>query len=191
MMIASSGNATIDRKTISGLNHITKHQLQIMSLIRLCFIYQCCIISHHAIHNQIWKRRYGFYLNKKRLSSLPWRPGRNYAVVLCKDFRGNLLVLFWTVYQSVKGPCEIMHFKISTAYGVWFLRYRPSNMKLATDSALVLVFKNFLWAVYNGCCAMPWWLFTSALCHAAVLTLSLYTKPYNVIYSICTLSYHI
>ena len=35
VMIALSGNATIGRKTISGLNHITSHQLQIMPLIRL------------------------------------------------------------------------------------------------------------------------------------------------------------
>ena len=69
-------------------------------------------------------------------------------MVLCNDFRGNLLLLFWTMCQAVKGPCDIKYFKISTAYDVWFSRYRPSNMKLATDSALVLLFINFLWAVY-------------------------------------------
>ena len=61
---------------------------------------------------------------------------------------GNLLVLFWTMCQSVKGPCDINYFKILTAYDVGFSRYRPSNLKLATDSALVLVFINFLGAVY-------------------------------------------
>ena len=48
----------------------------------------------------------------------------------------------------VQGPCDIKYFKISTAYGVWFSRCRHPNMTLATDSALVLVFINFLWAVY-------------------------------------------
>ena len=36
------------------------------------------------------------------------RPGRNYALVLCNDFRGNLLVLFRTMCKSVKGPYKIM-----------------------------------------------------------------------------------
>ena len=119
-----------------------------MYLIGLFLTCQCCITSLHDIHNQIWQKIYGFYLNKKLWSSLPWRPGRNYAVVLCNDFMGNLLVLFWTKCQSVIGPCDIKYFKISTAYDVWFSRHRPSNMKLVTDSALVLVFINFLWAVY-------------------------------------------
>ena len=35
IMIIWSGNATIGSKTISVLNHITAHQLQIMSVIRL------------------------------------------------------------------------------------------------------------------------------------------------------------
>ena len=52
--------------------------------------------------------------------------------------------------QPVKGPCDIICSKISTAYDVLFSRYRPSNMKLATDVAMVLVFINFLWAVYSG-----------------------------------------
>ena len=95
-----------------------------------------------------FKKIYGFYLTKKFQSSLPWRLRWNYAVVLCNDFTGNLLVLFLTMSQSVKRPCDIIYFKISTAYDVWFSRYRLSKMKLATDSALVLVFINFLWAVY-------------------------------------------
>ena len=148
MMITWSGNATICWKNISGLNHITLLKLQIMSLIRLFLTCQCCMISHHDTHNQIWKKRYGFYLNKKLSNSLPSRPGLNHAVVLCNDFRGYLLVLFWTMCNSVKGPCDVKSVKISAAHDLWFSRYRPSNMKLATDSALVLVFINFLWAVY-------------------------------------------
>ena len=108
------------------------------------FICQCFMISHHDTHNQIWKQRYGFYLNKIFESSLPLRPGRNYAVVLCNDFRVDLLALFWTTCNFVKGACDIKSFNISTASDVWFLRYRPSNMMLATDT----VFINFLWAVY-------------------------------------------
>ena len=120
-----------------------------MPLIRLFLICQCCMFTHHDTHNQIWKKRYGFYTNKKLQSSLPVRPERNYTMTLCNDFRGNWLVLFWTMCNSVEGPCDIKSFKISTVYDIWFSRYRPSNMKLATHSALVLVFINFLWAVYG------------------------------------------
>ena len=119
-----------------------------MSLIRLFLICQCCKISHHNTHNNIWKKKYGFYLNKKLSSSLLLRPGRNYAIVLCNDSMANLLVLFWTMCNSVKGPCDVKLLKILTAYDVWFSRYQPSNMKLATDSAPVIVFISFLWAVY-------------------------------------------
>ena len=31
----------------------------------LIFIYHCCMISDNDIHNLIWKKRYGFYLNFK------------------------------------------------------------------------------------------------------------------------------
>ena len=89
-----------------------------------------------------------FTLTKKLSSSLPLRTGRNYAVVLCNDSRLNLLVLFWTMCNFVKGLCDIKSLKILTAYDVWFSRYQPTNMKLATDSVLVIVFINFLWAVY-------------------------------------------
>ena len=51
--------------------------------------------------------------------------------------------------SSVRGPCDIKSFKVSTAYDVLFSRYRPSNMMLAAASALVLVFINFSWAVYQ------------------------------------------
>ena len=91
--------------------------------------------------------KYGFYLNKKLLSTLPLRPGRNHAEVLCNDFMGNLLLLFSTMCNSVKEPCNIKSFNISTACDIWVSRYRPSNLMLATDSALALVFINFLWAV--------------------------------------------
>ena len=83
-----------------------------------------------------------------KVSSCPLRPGRNYVVVLCNDFMGNLLTLFCTMCNSVKIPCDIKSFKVSTAYDVWFSRYRHSNLMLATDSALVLVFINTLWALY-------------------------------------------
>ena len=147
VMITWSGNATIGRKTISGLNHIMWHQLQIMSSIRLMLICNCYMTSHYDTHNLIWQKKYGFYLNKKILSTLPLRPGRNHAEVLCDDFMGNLLVLFSTMCNSVKEPCNIKSFNISTAYDIWVSRYRPSNLMLATDSALALVFINFLWAV--------------------------------------------
>ena len=53
---------------------------------------------------------------------------------------------FWC---SLKGPCDTKSFKISTAYDVWFLRYRPSNLVITADFAMVLVFINLLWAVYG------------------------------------------
>ena len=69
-------------------------------------------------------------------------------MVLCTGFRGNLLAVVWIMCKSVKGSYDIKTWKISTAYDVWFSRYWPSNMELATDSVLVLVFINFLWAMY-------------------------------------------
>ena len=95
-----------------------------MSLIRLVLKCQCCMISHHNTHNKIWKKRYGFYLIKKLSSSLPLRPGRNYAVVLCNHSRVDLLVSFWTMCNSVRGPCDIESLKILKAYDVWFSRYQ-------------------------------------------------------------------
>ena len=59
---------------------------------------------------------------------------------------GNLFVLFWAMYDSVTRPRDIKSFNISTAYDVWFSRYRPYNLMLATGSALE--FKGVPWAVY-------------------------------------------
>ena len=42
--------------------------------------------------------------------------------------------------KSFKGSCDLKSFKISTAFDVWFSRYRPSNLLPVTVSALVLVF---------------------------------------------------
>ena len=100
VMITWSGNATISRKTISVINHLTYHQLQIMPFIRLVFICQCCMIIHHATHNQNWKKRYGFHPNKKPWSSPLLRPGRKYAVILCNDFG--------VIYPFYFVPCVIL-----------------------------------------------------------------------------------
>ena len=69
-------------------------------------------------------------------------------MVLRNEFIGNVLVLFWTMCNSVKGQCDIKTFQISTAYDVWFSRYRHSSLMVAPGSALVIVFINFLWTVY-------------------------------------------
>ena len=74
---------------------------------------------------------------------------RNYVMVLCNDFMGILFFLFWTIWCSFNRLCDVKSFKISTAYDVWFSRYRPSNLMITADFALVLVFRNFLWAVYD------------------------------------------
>ena len=55
---------------------------------------------------------------------------------------------FFTMCNSVKGPSHIQLLKIATAYDVWFSRYLPSNLILATDSALVHVFVIFFGAGY-------------------------------------------
>ena len=52
---------------------------------------------------------------------------------------GDLFFLFWTMNSSFKRPCDIKSGKFSTAYDVWFSRYRPSNLVLTTDSALAFV----------------------------------------------------
>ena len=57
--------------------------------------------------------------------------------------------IYWFVLKHVcKRLCDIKSSKISTAYDVWFSRYRPSNLMLAKETSPVLVFINFLWAVY-------------------------------------------
>ena len=68
------------------------------------------------------------------------------------------VMILWVICSFCFGPCvillkwfcDIKSFKISTAYDVWFSRYRPSNLMLATDtdSAQVLMFINVLWVVY-------------------------------------------
>ena len=81
------------------------------------------MISHHNTHSKIWKEIYGFYFNKELPISFPLRPGRNYAVVLCKNARVNLLFLFWTMCNSVNGPYDIKSLKILTAYEISAFQY--------------------------------------------------------------------
>ena len=114
----------------------------------LIFYNECCMICHHASHKRIWKKRYGSYLNKNFWNSLPSIPVRNYALVLRNNLMDIILFLFWTMLCSVTGPCDIKSFKISTAYDIWFLRYRRSNLMITADFALVVVFIKCLWAVY-------------------------------------------
>ena len=100
-------------------------------------------ICHHGTHSQIWTKRYGSYLNKRFQCSLPLRPERNYAVILCNIFTVILFGLILALCCSFEGPCDIKSLKISTAYDVRFSRYRPSNLIVTTDSQLAHVFKNF------------------------------------------------
>ena len=106
-------------------------------------------------YSQIWKikferkdmaftstRNFKVHFHWARDEILPWF----YVMILWVI----LLVLFWTMCDSVKGPCDIKLFQISTTYVFWFSRYRPFNLMLATDSTLVIVFINFLWEVYQG-----------------------------------------
>ena len=123
--------------------------MQIILLIRLLLVCQCCMICHHDTRRHIWKIRYGSYLNKKFLNSLPLVVVRNYVMELCNDVMDILSFLFWTMWCSFKGPCDVKSFKISTAYNVWFSRYRPLNLMITANFALVLVFIYFLWAVYE------------------------------------------
>ena len=81
----------------------------------------------------------------KRNYNVPFWLDRNYAMVLYKYFTRNLLFLLQIMRCSFKWPCDIKSFKISTAYDVWFSRYRPSSLMLTTVFALVLVLINFLW----------------------------------------------
>ena len=107
------------------------------------FLCHYCTISHPGNHNQIWKKTYGFELNTKLCSSLPLRPGRNYAVVLGKNFMGNLSFSYYAMSSSVRGPRDIKSIKISTAYDIWFSRYRHSNLMFPAESLLLLVFIIF------------------------------------------------
>ena len=110
------------------------------------FICHSYMICHHDTHNQIWKKIYGFYLDKKFWMSFSLRPGRNYAVSWCNNFMIILFFLYCTMCCSCKGSCDMKSVKIPTA-DVWFPRYLPWNFTLTMEFALVLVFINFLWAV--------------------------------------------
>ena len=67
------------------------------------------------------------------------------------------VIILWIFYSFNFGPSVVIlknyvikkSFKISTAYDIWFSTYRPSNLMITADCALVLVFINFLWAVYD------------------------------------------
>ena len=61
------------------------------------------------------KEKTWILLLQEILSSPSLRPGRNYDVVLCNDFRGNLLVLFRAICKFVKGPYGLKSCQISTA----------------------------------------------------------------------------
>ena len=41
-------------------------------------------------------------------------------MILCIDFGDNLLIVFWTICNSVKERCDIKSVKIFTAYDVWW-----------------------------------------------------------------------
>ena len=69
-------------------------------------------------------------------------PVRNCAMELCNDFIGTLFFIKRTMWCSFKGPCVIKSFKILTPYNIWFARYRPSDVLIPADFALVLVFIN-------------------------------------------------
>ena len=104
-MITWSWNADTMRKIISGQNHIMQRQSQIMLLIRLFLICQCCL-CHHGTHKHIWKKIYGSYLNKKFWNSLPLISVRNYTVVLCNDSMGNSFFFLWTLWCCLKRPYD-------------------------------------------------------------------------------------
>ena len=64
-------------------------------------------------------------------------------------FYGCFLFCFWKMWCHIKGLCDIKFFKMWTAYDVWLSRYRPSNLMITVDFALVLVIINFFGAVYS------------------------------------------
>ena len=87
-----------------------------------------------------------FCLNAKFYNSRLLRPGR--AVVSRNNFKGTSSFLFWNMRCSFKWSCNINSLNVSIAYNVSFPRYRPSNLMFTTDFAPMLVFENFLWAMY-------------------------------------------
>ena len=119
-----------------------------MLLIRLVLIGQCCMICNHDTHNPFERKYMALTLTRKFKIHFHWYRYEILALVLCNDFMSISFFLFWTAYCSFKGPCDMKSSKIATAYDVWLSRYRPSNLVITTDFALVLVFINFLWAVY-------------------------------------------
>ena len=144
------GIPVMAEKKTSALNHTMWHQLQIMLLIRLLSVCHCCMLRYHNIYNQIWKKRFGFFLNMKC------------SYILAIDTRTksghSIMYLFlWVFHPFYFGPRvallnDRVKFKKSTTYNVWFSRNRSSSFIFTPDFALVLVFVNFLWVVYNNFC---------------------------------------
>ena len=122
-----SVNADISRKTISEQNHIVYHQLRIMSLIRLFLIFHCCMLCCYDTVKFESKdmsltltTNFNVHFHWDQDEIMPW-----YFVIILWVF---YLFSFRTMCCSVQGPCDIKSFKISTAYEVWFSRYRPPNL---------------------------------------------------------------
>ena len=112
-----------------------------MSSIRLFITCQYCMICHHNTHKHVTStRNLKMHFHWYRYQIMP----RYYAMILWVSY----YFLFWTMWSSYKEPYDMRSFKISTAGDVWFWRYRPSNVMITADFPQVLVFINFLWAVY-------------------------------------------
>ena len=77
-------------------------------------------------------------------------PVRNNAMVLCNDFMDMLLFLFFFVTGAIllKYHMIYQHWNFQQPMMFGFSRYHPSNLMITADFTLVLVFINFLWAVY-------------------------------------------
>ena len=122
-----------------------------MLLIRLSWICQCCMTYHHDTQNTFERKDGALTLTRNfkihRYEIMQWY----YVMILWVI----LLFLFWTMSCSFKGPCNIKSFKISTAYDVWFSRYRPLNLmigagvhKLIVGSATVTIIRWQKYVIY-------------------------------------------
>ena len=75
---------------------------------------------------------------------------RNNAMVLCNDFMDMLLFFIFFVTGAILLKYHMIYkhrnFQQPMMFG--FSIYHPSNLMITADFTLVLVFINFLWAVY-------------------------------------------
>ena len=140
-VITWSGNATIGRKNISYhvtsvANNVVNPFIFVMSIMhdKLSWYTKSNLIKKDLAF--AWTRNSKVHFHWDRDEIMPWYYVMILGVIYSFYFGPWVILLYDHVIQK--------SVKISTAYDVWFSRYRPSNIKLAIVSAGTSVHKLFV-----------------------------------------------